>query len=285
MKGIRFFINGFGIRNVRPAAFAWTFNFGFALVVFYVIGKLLSYAIGESIMAEALASGGLFTLVSELIHHSAAGVWVTASLGFFFIGLFLIVSIFLSGAVYSALIFDEKATFRNLISAAIGNFFKLAVVFLINAAVWLAAGAFSLLAMFGLIRLHSSAFARLPLESFLWAGAALAAAALLYASAIHDFSKIFRLSGERSGLASFVKAIRFVFSSKFVVAVVSVSYLVSVGAILLVYGLMLGSAERIAAVPLSILSVACEALIFFRYYLKTVLIRSWIHIASPGVMP
>ena len=280
MIGIRSFIRGFGFRNVRPAAFVWVFNFAFALVVYYGTWKFFSFAFGESLLAEGVTPVGLFTLVSDLVHHFPAGVWVIASLGFFFVGFFLIVSIFLSGGVYSILILDDEATFFNLFSAAIKNFIKLAVVFLINIGTWLAFGIFSFLALFGSLTLHSAVFWRLPLEPFIWAGVGLMAVFLLYASAVHDFSKIFCLRGERNGLASFGKALRFVFAHKIVIAALSILYLAATGTIFLMYRLLWGSAERAAAVPIAVLFAAFEAVIYFRCYLKTVLIRAWIDIVS-----
>ena len=280
MKGIRAFIRGFGIRNVKPAACGWIFNLAFALIAFYSVEKLLSYAFGETLLAESVTPIGQFTLVSDVVRHCADGVWVIASLGFFSVGLFLIVTIFLSGGVYAVLIFDEKGSFRNLISSAVENFFKMAVVFLINIVTWLAAGFLSLLALFGFLKLRSVLFPRLPLEPFIWMGAGLAMVFLLYASAVHDFSKIFRLREEKNGLASFAKAIRFVSAHKLVVAVLSLLYLASGGVILLVYGLLLGSRERAAAAPVAVLFAVYEIVIYFRYYLKTVLIRAWIDIVS-----
>lgn len=280
MKGIRAFIRGFGIRNVAPAAFGWIFNFVFALVAFYGVGKLLSYAFGETLLAENVTPIGLFTVASDVVRHCADGVWVIAALGSFSVGLFLIVTVFLSGGVYAVLIFDGRGSFRNLISSAIGNFFKIAVVFLINIVNWLAAGFLSLLALFGFLKLHSVLFPRLPLEPFIWVGAGVTMVFLLYASAVHDFSKIFRLREEKNGLTSFVKAIRFVYTHKLVVAVLSLLYLASGGAVLLVYGLLLGSGERAAAAPFAVLFAVYEIVIYFRYYLKTVLIRAWIDIVS-----
>lgn len=280
MKGIRAFFRGFGIRNVKPAAFGWVFNFAFALVAFYGVGKLLSFAFGETLLAERISSVGLFTVVSDVVRHCADGVWVIATLGFFSAGLFLIVTIFLSGGVYAVLIFDERGSFRNLISSAIENFFKMAVVFLVNIATWLAAGLLSVLALFGFLKLRSVLFPRLPLEPFIWAGAGVTMAFLLIASAVHDFSKIFRLRDGKGALASFAKAIRFVRTHPLAIALLSLLYLVSSGVILLVYGLLLGSRERAAAVPFAALFGIYEIVIYFRYYLKTVLIRAWIDIAS-----
>jgi hypothetical protein len=278
MKGIRSFIGGFGIRNVKPAAFGWIFNFAFALAVFYGVGKLLSYAFGETLLAESITSVGLFTVVSEVVRHCADGVWVIASLGFFSVGLFWIVSIFLSGGVYGVLVFGEQESFRNLISSAIENFFKMAVVFLVNIVVWLAAGFLSILALLGLFKLHSALFTRFSLDPFIWAWVGLATVFLLFASAVHDFSKIFRLRGEKNSLKSFARAIRFVSTHKLIVALLSLLYLASTGVILLVYGLLLGSRERAAAVPVVALFGVYEIVIYSRYYLKTVLIRAWIGI-------
>jgi hypothetical protein len=280
MKGIRAFFRGFGIRNVKPAAFGWVFNFAFALVAFYGVGKLLSFAFGETLLAESITPVGLFTVVSDVVRHCASGVWVIATLGFFLAGLFLIVSVFLSGGVYAVLIFDERGSFRNLMSLAIENFYKMAVVFLINIATWLGAGFLSVLALFGFLKLQSTLFPRLPLEPFIWAGVGVTMVFLLVASAVHDFSKIFRLRDEKSALTSFAKAIRFVWTHKLVIALLSLLYLVSSGVILLVYGLLLGSRERAAAVPVAALFLVFEIVIYFRYYLKTVLIRAWIDIVS-----
>lgn len=280
MKGIRVFFNGFGIRNVPAAAFGWIFNFAFALVAFYGVGKLLSFAFGETLLAENATSIGLFTVVSDVVRHCADGIWVIATLGFFSVGLFLIVTIFLSGGVYAVLIFNEPGSFRNLMSSAIENFFKMAVVFLINIVAWLAAGFLSVLAVFGFLKLQSVLFPRLPLEPFIWAGAGATMVFLLIASAVHDFSKIFRLRDEKCALTSFVKAVRFVFTHKLVVTLLSLLYLVSGGAVFLAYGLLLGSRAHAAAVPLAVLVGIYEIVIYFRYYLKTVLIRAWIDIVS-----
>ena len=66
LKGAIAFLHGLGIKNIRPALYAWFFNFLFSLFVYWCYYKVFTNAAGESIIAAGVGKEvSIFTFLTE----------------------------------------------------------------------------------------------------------------------------------------------------------------------------------------------------------------------------
>ena len=280
MKSWQTFIQGFGFKNIRIAGYCWLFNFFFSLLLFFGINQAFLNFAGESVLARDVTAGNYFLLLSDFLTHSSSSFLLMLAMGVFFFFLFILFSFFISSGVYTVFSTGENPSFLNLLAASWENFFGFIKVFLVNLVNWAVALAFSGLVLMVAVVIQSGLDSDAWLEVWAWSWIVLTVLCLVFASAIADFSKIWRVKEGRNSFYCFWKGLRFVFSHARLILALVLFYLAANAVLLLLVWALFGSLERIAQTPFWVLLIAYELAVFLRYFLKVSLVRSQVNLAG-----
>jgi len=118
----------------------WLRNFIFGLALFYLFFRLLTWTIGNSVLADRLLEGFDFSVFFELLVHHDESINLLLTVGFVLILLYFLVSIFLYGGILSILTLPPEAkeerrrlaqTFFQGAGKFFGRFFRLSIYALI----------------------------------------------------------------------------------------------------------------------------------------------------------
>jgi hypothetical protein len=277
MHGIIAYFRGFGFKCVRPAVYAWFFNFLFTIFIYYGYYRVFSIPAGKALIpfgenAGAKANLGAFTFLADILRHYKGSLPLVFSLALVYTIAFIIVSIYVSGGVYSVLVEDEKTNFTNLIVNSTQNFagmFKISLINLINVIAALIVPGVLLLVFFDARSLYSN---ETIIQVFFWIWAAVTALFLTFSTAIYDFSRIIKLREDRGCFYSFKQGIIFVFSNKLAILFLFLLYGISLALIYLAYAVSMGLQESLPYAFL--LFLVYQAFMMARYYLKIVVMRA-----------
>lgn len=279
MKGIIAFLQGVGLKCVRPAIYGWFFNIFFSIFIYYGYYKAFSIPAGNALIsADNGTEIGTFTFLADILQHYQGSVPLVFSLAGVFTMGFILASIYVSGGIYSVLVEEEKTSFTNLIAQSTQNFFsmlKIALINLLNLIVALIIPVLMLIMFFSIKAMYSD---ETVIRVFFWIWAAVTALFLTFSTAIYDFSRIIRLKEERNILYSFKKGIKFTFSNKVNVLAIFLLYALSLVIIYLVYLVIMGLVQHFLFAFL--LFCMYQAFIMTRYYLKIVVMRAEIRIVD-----
>jgi hypothetical protein len=282
MKGIKAFIKGVGLKNLRPAVYAWFFNFFFSLFIYLGYYWAFSEAAGKTkIAADVAGEIGIFTFLADISRNYTGSLYLLFLLALFAAVLFFLVSIFVAGGIYSVLVGDERTTFSNLIASSVENFFSMIKIFLINILNWAAALFIPGILLFLFFKIESLALNETALQVFTCIWMAITPLIFAFATAIYDLSRIFKLKEDRNVFYSLKKAIIFTFSNKLNLAVVFLMYVVSLLVLFLIYVIFNHFLEDLLYV--FFLFVIYQGFILVRYFLKVVVMRAEIQLTEiPG---
>ncbi len=281
MHGIIAYFRGFGFKCIRPAVYAWFFNFLFTVFIYYGYYRVFSIPAGRTLIPFGDNAGtkpnlGTFTLLADILSHYKGSLPLVFSLALVYTIAFVIVSIYVSGGVYSVLVEDEKTSFTNLIANSTQNFagmFKVSLVNLINLIAALIVPGILLLVFFEARSLYSN---ETIIQVFFWIWAAVTALFLTFSTAIYDFSRIIKLREDRGSFYSFKQGIIFVFSNKLSVFFLFLLYGFLLALIYLAFGLTMELQENLPYAFL--LFLVYQAFMMARYYLKIVVMRAEIRL-------
>ncbi|UCH96312.1 MAG: hypothetical protein JSV88_05510, partial [Candidatus Aminicenantes bacterium] len=258
---------GMGFKNVRPAVYAWFFNFFFSLFIYFGYYRIFSRAAGESkIAANVTGEIGIFTFLADIAHRFPGNLSLVFSLALMAAFFFFLVSIFVSAGIYSVMVGDERTTFSNLIASSIENFFNMLKVFLVNILNWLAALIIPGILLVVFLNIKSLALNETILQVFTYIWIGITALIFTFSVAIYDFSRIFRLKEDKNVLYAFKKAIVFTFSNKLNILVIFLMYAVLLVILFLIYAIFNHFLEDLLYVFL--LFIIYQVFILVRYFLK-----------------
>jgi hypothetical protein len=279
MKGIKAFIKGVGLKNLRPAVYAWFFNFFFSLFIYLGYYWAFSGAAGKTkIAADVVGEIGIFTFLADISRNYTGSLCLLFLLALFAAVLFFLVSIFVAGGIYSVLVGDERTTFSNLIASSVENFFSMIKIFLVNILNWAAALFVPGILLFLFFKIESLALNETALQVFTYIWMAITLLIFAFATAIYDLSRIFKLKEDRNVFYSLKKAIIFTFSNKLNLAVVFLMYVVSLLVLFLIYVIFNHFLEDLLYV--FFLFVIYQGFILVRYFLKVVVMRAEIQLTE-----
>lgn len=277
MRGIIAYFRGFGFKGIRPAVYAWFFNFLFTVFIYYGYYRVFSIPAGRTLIPFGDTAGvkpnlGTFTLLADILSHYRGSLPLVFSLALVYTIVFVIISIYVSGGVYAVLVEDEKTNFTNLIACSTQNFadmFKVSLVNLINLIAVLIVPGILLLVFFAARSLYTN---ETIIQVFFWIWVAITALFLTFSTAIYDFSRIIKIKEDRGSFYSFKQAIIFVFSNKLAVLFLFILYGLSLALIYLVFYLTMELQEGLPYAFL--LFLVYQAFMMVRYYLKIVVMRA-----------
>lgn len=283
MKGIISYVRGFGFKCIRPAVYAWFFNFLFTIFIYYGYYKVFSIPAGSTLIPVAEDGGAkvnlsTFTFLADILSHYKGSLPLVFSLAFVYTLVFLLFSVYISGGVYAVLVENEKTSFTNLIANSTQNFFimlKISLVNLLNLVAALIVPVLLLVIFFTSESLRSN---ETVIQVFSWVWVVITGLFLTFSVAIYDFSRIFKLRDDKGSFYSFKQAINFVFSSKLNILAVFVLYGFSLLLIYLVYAILIGFVEVWLCAFLIFL--VYQGFMMVRYYLKIVVMRAEIRLLS-----
>ncbi|MCP5103277.1 MAG: hypothetical protein GY950_07860 [bacterium] len=280
MKGILAYLRGVGIKNVRPAVYAWFFNFLFTVFIYYGYYKVFSIPAGNTLItaADGTAKLSTFTFLTDILQHYKGSLPLVFSLALVYTLGFFVVSIYVSAGVYTVLVENEKTTFTNMVANSTQNFFCMLNVSLINILTLIAALIVPALLMIVFVSSDSLSSNETVIKIFGWVWAAITALFLMFAVAVYDFSRIFKLRDDKNTFYSFKQGIRFTFSNKLNIFAIFVLYALSLVIIYLVYAVLMGLVQDFLYVI--ILFMVYQGFIMVRYYLKIVVMRAEIRLLS-----
>lgn len=277
MRGIIAYFRGFGFKCVRPAVYAWFFNFLFTIFIYYGYYKVFSIPAGKALIPFGSNTGvkphlGTFTFLADILSHYKGSLPLVFSLALVYTFVFFIFSVYVSGGVYAVLVEDEKTTFTNLIASSTHNFssmFKVSLVNLVNLIVALIVPGGLLLLFFAARSMYSNEAA---IQFFFWIWVIVTALFLTFSTAIYDFTRIFKLREDKGIFYSFKQGIHFVFANKLAILFLFLIYSISLVLIYLAYFFTIDLQERLPYAILLFLTY--QGFIMVRYYLKIVIMRA-----------
>lgn len=279
MKGVMAFFQGLGLKNVRPAVYAWFFNFFFSLFIYFGYYRVFSQAAGETKIAkDVVGEIGMFTFLADISRSDNGSLSLMFSLALMAAILFFLVSIFVSAGIYSVLVGDERTTFSNLIASSVENFFNMLKVFLVNILNWVVALFIPGILLVLFLNIKSLLLNETAIQVFTYIWLAIAALIFTISAALYDLSRIFRLKDDRNVLIAFKKAILFTFSNKLNIFAVFLLYAVSLGILFLIYAVFNHFFEDLLYV--SILFILYQGFILVRYFLKVVVMRAEVQLTE-----
>jgi hypothetical protein len=268
MKGIVAFFQGMGFNNTRPALYGWFFNFFFSLFVYFGYYRWLSAAVGKTkIAANPGVEIGGFTFLADIVRSQPGTLSLLFSLALFSALLFLLVSIFVSGGIYSVMVGEERTTLSNLIASSLENFFNMLKTFLMNILNWAVALLIPGVLLVVFLNLRSLTCNETAWQIFTWVWIGITALVLTFSTAIYDLSRIFRLREERNVFYAFKQAILFTFSNKFCLLALFLMYAVSLIILFLIYFVFRYFLENLLYA--FFLFIVYQGFILVRYFLKT----------------
>lgn len=279
MKGLKAFLKGVGLKNVRPAVYAWFFNFFFSLFIYLGYYWVFSGAAGNTkIAADAAGEIGLFTFLADISRNYNGGLSLLFSLALIAALLFFLVSIFVSGGIYSVLVGDERTTFSNLIASSVENFFNMVKIFLVNILNWAVLLFIPGILLFLFLKIKSLYLNETALQIFTYIWMALTLLIFTFSTAIYDFSRVFKLKEDKNVFYSLKKAIIFTFRNKLNLAAVFLMYAVFLLVLFLIYAIFNHFLEDLLYV--FFLFLIYQGFILVRYFLKVVLMRAEIQLTG-----
>jgi hypothetical protein len=281
MKGVMFYLRGVGLKNMKPALYAWFFNLFLSLFIYYGYYRVFSDAAGESkLAADTAGTIGLFTFLADISRRSSGSLCLLFSLALLAALLFFLVSIFSGGGIYSVMVGDERPTFSNLIASSVENFFNMFKIFLVNILNWVVALAVPglLLLLFVNIKPLILSETAQRIFSYLWIG--VIALIYVFSTAVYDFSRIIKLREEKNVFFTFKTAIIFSFSNKVTLLAIFFMYGISLGILLLIYVVFSHFVEDVLYIFL--LFLIYQGFVIARYFFKVAVIRAEIRLTHIG---
>lgn len=279
MKGVKAFLKGVGLKNLRPAVYAWFFNFFFSLFIYLGYYWVFSQAAGKTkIAADVAGEIGIFTFLADISRSYNGSLSLLFSLSLIAALLFFLVSIFVTGGIYSVLVGDERTTFSNLIASSVENFFSMLKIFLVNILNWAAALFIPGILLFLFLKIESLALNETALQIFTYIWMAITLLIFTFSTAIYDLSRIFKLQEDRNVFYSFKKAIIFTFSNKLNLAAVFLMYAVCLLVLFLIYAIFNHFLEDLLYI--FFLFMIYQGFILVRYFLKVVVMRAEIQLTE-----
>jgi hypothetical protein len=273
IKGVVAFIKGIGLSNIRAAIYAWIFNLLVSVFVYWGFYSLFANASGDSVVAKNVTQSlGVFTFIADISRNHDGNLSVIIAIALLAAVLYFLISIFLAGGIFSALVGDERTTFANLMVSSIENFFKMCIMFAVNLLNLLAAAIIPGLLMLIFIKTKSYYLNETVMSFFIYAWSVLTVLFLIFSVAIYDFSRIFKLKDERSPFHALKKAIKFSFANKWNILSIFLLYGLSLVVLYLFYTLFINIMGGLLYAVL--LFIAFQGFVLVRYYLKIVVMRA-----------
>lgn len=272
MKLLKAITKSLGIKNIRIAIYAWLFNILFSIIIYFTFYKAISFAVSESIILNKLSSDGFFTCMIEIFRNYKGMLPTLIPICFFVIIAFSIISIFISGGIYSVLLNKEKNNFLNLISSSVENFFKMLKMFFINLVNFVVLFLLCLILGFLTWKIQNNSSNEFLIEILFYVWVFISIIISIFSIAIYDFSRIFRLKYDKNFLSSMKKGIKFVFSNKTYILLMFISYILAVIFVHILLSVILHQIESLSVLFITI--IAYQIFILFKYYLKIVIMRT-----------
>ncbi len=279
MNGAMGFLFGFGLRNIRPAIYGWIVNVFFSLAVYFGFYKLFLLAAGKSVWARDIVPGekGIFTFFGDIVQNYPGSVPLLFFMCLIAVILFYLISIFVSGGIFSVFVEDERTSFINLLASSIENYFAMLVIFLGNILVWLIMLIFPALLTYLYFQLLPSMSNGVS-DTIFYVLIALWILFFSFGTAIYDYVRIFKMKEEKGIWEAFKKGIGFVFSNKWNIFVIILLYGLSLLLVFLVYYV---TRKPVSFLYASLIFIVYQFFMLLRYFLKIVMIRGEIFLTVP----
>jgi len=281
MEVLKAILESFKIKNIKIAIYIWMFNFFLSFLVYYCFFHLFSVSAGSTILLENFSFQNLWPYLIEMFQNNESISVIFLSIVLLCLVLFVIISIFISGAIYSIFINEEEKTFKNLLLSSIENFFKIFKIFLINILNWIFIILFSgtIFYLLWLIQKNSGNESLVKILAYLWI--LITIFLLIFSMAIYDFSRIIRLKTERNFIFSFMKGIRFVFSKKMTILFLFVIYIITILLFHIFISIIFSQVENILHVLF--LLFIFQIFIILKYYIKTIMMNAEVNIFTSSL--
>ncbi len=268
--------NSLKLHNIKISMYPMFFNFWFSVVLYFMFYRLLGKTVGGSFVSHESAPYGAWTIISETSRSLGVGAPMLISL-FVALGiLFILVSIFVSGGIYGTFVSEEGSSFRNLLHLSGENFFKMFSMFLVNLINWIVVAVVSGILGFVLSRIVKSTNNEILVWPFIYSWIIVTALLVALAVAAYDFSRVIRLRDERHFFYSYKKGLSALFSNKFNVLALFTIFLVATIFSHLLLSVFMNQLGEVLHV--SLLFLVFQGFIWFRYYLKTLLMNAEVHL-------
>jgi len=259
------------LRSLRLAAYGWLYNILLSFIIYFGFYMVLSISAGKSMIAENIKMYGFFTVMMDIFNNFPGSFMLLVLICFYFVVLYILVSIFISAGIFSVLMEEEKATFFTLLSASIENFFRFLKVFVINIINFAIAVLPIIFLIFVVWKTLESSFNETLFGIFVIIFLVIAMLFLIFSIAIYDFSRIIRLKEGKNFIFSFKEAIRFVFQNKKSILTLFIFYIFTSAILYFIFKLLMSIVEDFLGMIIAF--ILYQAFILIRYFLKILIIN------------
>ena len=279
LNGAIAFVKGVGFKNVRPAFYAWFFNFVFSLFVYWGYYRLFVNAAGDSVIAENIESQtAVFTFLADIAFNHDGGLSMVSWLAVLAALLYFTISIFLAGGIYGTLVGDERTSFMNMLACSIENFFSMILLFVINLLHTIVALIVPVILFLIFVNSDSMTNSESAINIFTYGFSVLLAVVLLFCLSVYDFSRIFKLKDDKSVFNAYKKGLLFTLRNKFSFVVLMVLYALSIWILYLFFTLFTSLAGEFLYVL--ILFLFYQGFLLTRYFLKITVMSAEVNLTS-----
>lgn len=266
-------LKSLNFRNIKPAAYAWMFNFFLSLLIYTGVYNFLDLTTaGSPLSSTAPPHPDLVYLLLELGQIHAIGMRQLLGWVVLVIGLYILISVLVSGGIYASLIDGGKIKFKDLFARSIEYFPKMLKVFLLILIVWAVAAALILVPLYFIWKITGGIGNTSLIEAVLYLWVMIAFPVGILSIATYDFCRIISLKTERNVLYCLGKSVRIVFGNKVRVLLIFSIFIFMFLASHLVFTFILSQVDAI--LPWLVLLGIHQFFIFTKYYFKVMVMNS-----------
>jgi len=278
MELIKSLLKSITIQNLKVAFYIWMFNFVTSITLFYFLYQFVSAFTEKSIISNRFGSQDCLEILIDIFHTNSPSLTILSTFVFIVFLVFGFISIFISAGIYSVFANEEKATFKNLFSFSVANFFKFLKIFLINLINFSLAVFASGFLLYLILKMRDQIGNAILVQLIFYLWIIITALIMIFATAVYDFSRIIKIKHERNILFCFRKGLAFVWSRKVSMLVIFTTIIALTGALHLLFSIMLNQIEN--RLPVYIMVFVYQIFIILKYYLKAILMNTEVNLMA-----
>jgi hypothetical protein len=272
MKAIHGYFRGTGGKELRLTLYSWIINALAGTAILWGFHEFFRAASGNPLSDKGVYYFWLPTFLNDLSHNypgsmaalaiSAAAILIAAWL----------LSVFLSGGVYAAILDDGRVSARRFLALSARHFARMVRVFFANIPNFLLAAVVPGILFYIHYKKQSAELDESLLVFFIYGWCALLVFFLIYSLAVYDLSRLHSLKEDQKAFRALRRGFAAVFSRKAKVFAIFFIYIAVVAALLLAYaGITRLTGE---GVPAALIIAVQQLFLFLRLFSKVLLMRA-----------
>jgi hypothetical protein len=266
------FIKSLKLNNLKIALYIWVFNLAITGIAIFTLWNLFSFSTGRSVFQFADESLNFLTFFINIYLTNKSSFLLAISIIMLVLFFFIILSIFVSGGVYSVLINNEMKTFKNLISSSIENFSRFLMIFLSNLVTWFVLFFISAIGLYFMKAILSHTGNEILFRIILYLWISIVIILTLIAMAVYDFSRIIFIKTEKNFFYCHKKGFLYVITHKGIIFPFFITYTIIFIILQVMFTTIQSQVEN--SIPVFLLLLIHQAFIISKYFMKAILMNT-----------